>query len=421
MPGKPASSTVPLIAAFVAAQMGVMQGSGTFAALLPNFIELWNLSKTDAGWINGIYYAGYLSAVPFLVSLTDRAPPRRIFYASAMLGILAGLGFAFFAEGFWTAMLFRMLGGISIAGTYMPGLKLLSDHLEHHSPNYDHSRGVAFYTSGFGFGLSLSFFFSGIINDYWDWRLAFAISALGPLSAMIILHTSVARPDPKATVVPNTHLLDFRPVLKRGQVMAYVLAYTVHNFELFAFRSWAVAFLIYATTAGPDPTAAARFPLSPATIIAGAILIGPLGSILGNELSRTIGRRLAISILMFASATMAATFGFLADQAYTLVVAVAVIYCVLQVSDSASITAGAMASAPPGYRGTTMAVHSCIGFMGSFAGPVIFGLILDMADPTGNGGTSLISWGWAFVGVGLVVAMGPFFIHAMASEDRRAL
>ena len=75
MPGKPASSTVPLIAAFVAAQMGVMQGSGTFAALLPNFIELWNLSKTDAGWINGIYYAGYLGAVPFLVSLADRAPP----------------------------------------------------------------------------------------------------------------------------------------------------------------------------------------------------------------------------------------------------------------------------------------------------------------------------------------------------------
>ena len=175
MPGKPASSTVPLIAAFVAAQMGVMQGSGTFAALLPNFIERWDLSKTDAGWINGIYYAGYLSAVPFLVSLTDRAPPRRIFYASAMLGIFAGLGFAFFAEGFWTAMLFRMLGGISIAGTYMPGLKLLSDHLEHHFPNYDHSRGVAFYASGFGFGLSLSFFLaaSSMITGTGAWPSPF--------------------------------------------------------------------------------------------------------------------------------------------------------------------------------------------------------------------------------------------------------
>ena len=420
MPGHPAGSTVPLIATFVVAQIGIMQGSGTFAALLPDFIELWDLSKTDAGWINGIYYAGYLGAVPFLVSLADRAPPRTIFYASAMLGIVSGLGFAFLAEGFWTGMLFRMLGGISIAGTYMPGLKMLSDHLAHHFPDYDHSRGVAFYTSGFGLGLSLSFFFSGVINDCWGWRLAFVISALGPLSAVIVLHAFVGRPDPLPSVVPNTHLLDFRPVLKRGQVMAYVMAYTVHNFELFAFRSWAVAFLVFAATTGPNPAAAATFPLSPATIIAGAILIGPLGSILGNELSRAIGRRSAISILMFASAALAATFGFLADQAYTLVVAVAVIYCVLQVSDSASITAGAIAGAQPGYQGATMAVHSCIGFMGSFAGPVVFGLILDLTDPTGNGGTSLISWGCAFLGAGLVVAMGPLFVIALTRADRYA-
>lgn len=409
MPGKPSGSTVPLIAAFAAAQMGVMQGSGTFAALLPDFIDLWSLSKADAGWINGIYHAGYLGAVPFLVSLADRAPPRRIFYASAALGTAANLGFAFFAEGFWTAMLFRMLGGVSIAGAYMPGLKLLSDHLERRFPDYDHSRGVAFYVSGFGLGLSLSFFLSGVINEQWSWRAAFAISALGPLSSVVILQTCVAGPDPAARA-PKTHLLDFRPVLRRGRVMAYVLAYTAHNFELFAFRSWAVAFLAFAATAGPDPAAAAAFPLSPATIVAAAILIGPAGSVLGNELSRSIGRPLAVSLLMFASAAMAAGFGFLADQAYGLVVAAAVIYCVAQVSDSASITAGAVAEAPAGYRGATMAVHSCIGFMGSFAGPVIFGLILDFADPTGNGGASLISWVWAFAGVGAVVATGPLFI-----------
>ena len=416
MPVKSPGSTIPLIAAFVAAQMGIMQGSGTVAALLPTFIDLWDLSKTDAGWINGIYYAGYLGAVPFLVSLADRAPPRRIFYASAALGIVASLGFAFYAEGFWTAMAFRMLGGISIAGTYMPGLKLLSDHLEHHFPDYDHSRGVAFYVSGFGLGLSLSFFLSGVINDHWSWQAAFAVSALGPLSAVVILHTFVARPDPTAGVVPDTHLLDFRPVLKRGKVMAYVLAYTVHNFELFAFRSWAVAFLAFAATAGPDPDAARAFPVSPATIVAAAILLGPFGSVLGNELSRSIGRPLAISLLMFASAALAAGFGFLADQTYGLVVAVAVIYCVLQVSDSASITAGVVASAPPGYRGATMAVHSCIGFMGSFAGPVVFGLILDLADPSGSGGASLMSWAWAFIGVGLVVATGPLFIAALGRD-----
>ena len=57
--------------------------------------------------------------------------------------------------------------------------------------------------------------------------------------------------------------------------------------------------------------------------------------------------------------------------------------------------------------------------MGSFGGPVVFGLILDLADPTGSGGANVIAWGWAFVGVGLVVAMGPLFLFVLAREDRR--
>jgi len=415
--GDAKASTVPLIAAFVVAQMGIMQGSGSFPALLPTFIETWSLTKTDAGWVNGIYYAGYLGTVPFLVSLADRAPARRIFCLSAVLGIFASLGFAFYAEGFWSAMLFRMLGGMSIAGTYMPGLKLLTDHLEQRFPDTDHSRGVAFYVSGFGLGLSLSYFLSGVINEAWGWEWAFAVAALGPLSAVLVLTVFVPRPDPKPNFVPKTHLLDFRPVLRRREVMGYVLAYMVHNFELFAFRSWAVAYLAFAAASGPDPAGAGGFPFSAPTIIAFAIFLGPAGSVLGNEMSRRIGRPPAIAILMFASAGIALFFGFMADQPYLLVVAIAVFYCVLQVSDSASITAGVVAGAPPGYRGATMAVHSCIGFMGSFAGPVIFGLILDMADPTGTGGASVISWGWAFIGVAVVVAMGPVFIYSLRDKN----
>ncbi len=414
------ASTMPLIAAFVVAQMGIMQGSGSFPALLPTFIDAWTLSKTDAGWINGIYYAGYLGTVPFLVSLADRVPARPIFILSASVGIIASLGFAYYAEGFWSAMLFRTLGGMSIAGTYMPGLKLLTDHLEQRFPDKDHSRGVAFYVSGFGLGLSLSYFMSGVINETWGWEMAFAVSALGPLAAILVLTFTVPRPDPVPKFVPKTHLLDFRPVLKRGEVMGYVFAYTVHNFELFAFRSWAVAYLAFAASAGPDPDGAAAFSFSAPTIIAFAIFLGPAGSVLGNEMARRIGRPPAVAILMFASAGVALFFGFLADQAYLIVVAVAVFYCVLQVSDSASITAGVVAAAPPGYRGATMAVHSSIGFMGSFAGPVVFGLILDLADPTGIGGASLISWGWAFIGVAVVVALGPVFIYWLGGAKRAA-
>src|SRR5258708_24377706 len=52
-----------------------MLGFSSFAALLPEFQRDWGLSNTDAGWISGIFYAGYVVAVPLLVGSTDRVDP----------------------------------------------------------------------------------------------------------------------------------------------------------------------------------------------------------------------------------------------------------------------------------------------------------------------------------------------------------
>ena len=55
---------------------------------------------------------------------------KRIYLASACIGVIASFAFALFAEGFWTAMLFRFVSGVSLAGTYMPGLQILNERLE---------------------------------------------------------------------------------------------------------------------------------------------------------------------------------------------------------------------------------------------------------------------------------------------------
>ena len=72
--------------------------------------------------------------------------------------------------------------------------------------------------------------------------------------------------------------------------------------------------------------------------------------------------------------------------------------------DSAAITAGVVGAAPKGYKGATMAVHTCIGFTGSFLGPLAFGVALDLI----GGGASILSWGVAFGIVGIISAtVGP--------------
>ncbi|MCH8138313.1 MAG: hypothetical protein IH926_05060 [Proteobacteria bacterium] len=54
-------SPIPLIVALCAAEIASMPGVAAFPALLPTFIGEWQLTNTDAGWINGIYFAGYLA------------------------------------------------------------------------------------------------------------------------------------------------------------------------------------------------------------------------------------------------------------------------------------------------------------------------------------------------------------------------
>ena len=122
-----------------------------FPALLPTFQTDWRLSHTEAGWISAAYYAGYMILVPVLAGITDRMDARKIMGLGAFLGALTALAFALLARGFWSALVLRFLSCISLAGIYMPGLKVVSDHTE----GTLQSRFISFYTASFSFGASL--------------------------------------------------------------------------------------------------------------------------------------------------------------------------------------------------------------------------------------------------------------------------
>ena len=247
---------LPFVLAMCGAEILGMLSFAGFQALIPTFAAEWGLSHTEAGWISGVYFAGYVGAVPILVSLTDRIDPRRVLITSLLIGGAASLGYALFAEGFWTALAFRALHGVGLAGTYMPGLKALSDHIE--GPRQ--SRYGAFYTSSCGLGAALSYVISGEVNTLAGWQWAFAAAAAGTVLAVAIT-LAVLPARPPGTGVPDTHLLDFRPVLRNREVMGYVLCYGVHAWELLGLRAWIVAFLAFSQTAGGGgipPTRAAH-------------------------------------------------------------------------------------------------------------------------------------------------------------------
>ncbi len=400
-------STVQLIAALCVCQAFSQVGTATYPALLPVFVAQWALSNTEAGWISGVFYVGYVVTVPVLVSLTDRRDARMIVLLSMALSALSALGFAFLAEGVWSASLWRALQGIGMAGTYMPGLKALTDRI----PDSSHSRAVAFYTSSFGFGTSMSFLLAGKANALLGWHWAFGLSALAP-GLGILVAAAVLRPRPIAAADhPTTALLDFRPVFANREAFAYTLTYMVHNAELFALRSWIVAYLVFSQS----QQAADSFALAwRATVIATIVnLMSMSASILGNEMAHRFGRPRVLLVVMVASAATAVTLGFIATLPYWIVLSVLFFYAFTIAADSSTITGGAVTAADPRYRGATMAVHSMVGFLGAIAGPIIFGGEIDLS----GGVNAPLAWGLGFSAAGAIVLLGPVFVYTLGRGE----
>jgi len=396
-----------LVTGMCVAHVFSMLGFASFAALLPTFFAEWGLSNTQAGWINGIYFGAYMVTVPVLVSLTDRIDPRHIYVFGSVLTALAAFGFALFAEGFWGGFLARAFAGIGLAGTYMTGLKALTDHIDEGI----RARAIAFYTSSFSIGGALSFLMTGWIAEEFSWHWAVGVVGLGPLVSLAFVLWLVPPSQPHHIARGETALLDFRPVLRNRRAFAYILAYSAHNWELFALRSWLVAFLVFAQ--GHQDAGVLGGAWSATALAALVTVLGLPSSVLCNELAQRVGRRRLVISIMCASAAIGAVLGFLAPLPFVLLFAVVVIYGITVTGDSSSLTAGAVANAAPGQRGATMAAHSFIGFAGAFVGPLAFGVVLDLA----GGSDSLLAWGLAFASSGLAVALGPL---ALVTIGRRA-
>jgi MFS family permease len=393
-------SAAKQILAMCLAQVLGMLGVFAFPALLPHFLQVWELSNSQAGWINGIYFAGYTLAVPLLTSLTDRTDARRIYLSCCFIGILANLGFAFLANGFWSALFFRALSGLGLAGTFIPGLKALIDRLETRA----HPRAISFYTACFGLGMSVSFYCAGEMFALFNWQAAFQVAALGSAAAFA-LTLAVLRPQPVDSASQPARLvavLNFRPVWSNRPARAYILAYICHMWEMFAARSWLVAFLTYSISL----QATADGHIAPTTVMAIAGIGGTFASIGGGELATRFGRRRVVTIIMLSSCLLAVTIGFSAALPYNAVVLLCILYTLFFQGDSAAIHAGVITAAEPKRRGATMALQSLGGFAAASLGSVVAGLVLDLS----GGGTSTLSWGLTFATLALAAAVGPLVL-----------
>jgi MFS family permease len=366
------------------------------AVMVQYLIPLWGMTNTQAGLLASAYAAGYMLAVPFLSSLTDRYDARRILLLGSLCSGLSTLAFALFASSWLTGVFIWGLAGASFAGAYMPGLRALTDRLE----TAEASRSITLYTASYSMGVGFSFLVSQLVADAYGWRWSFGITSLGPLfMAFVAWRMKPVLPIPK-----KGHLLDVRPVVRNRPAMAYILSYGAHCFELYGFRTWLVAFWTFVISrhqGGSLPDAM--------TVSFLASLLAMPASIIGNELSLRFGRASAISWIQVISALTALSIGFVAGGSAWVILILIFMYALTVPADSGSLTAGMMSYAEPQFKGLTLALHSTVGFGLSALSGWMVGLALDS-----HGGTQdPQAWLAAFGVLAAGVMLGPLALRLL--------
>jgi MFS family permease len=383
------------------AQTCALLGFACYAVVLTTLQDEWYLSNLQSGLIASAFFLGYMLMVPLATALTDRLDAKKVYLVGGLSATFGLLGMGLFAYNFWTALVFMALNGAGLAGTYMPGLKILSDRIK----TGELTRHIAFYTAFFGIGTGFSYLCSGWILDALGWRYVFGLIALGPLTAFLIVLLFIPSLTHEKWQGPiQIRLRDIFPVDKWRLVLedktasGFIFGYTAHSLELFASRSWIVAFFGFcAITSGESF-------LITATTLAGLInFFGVPSSIIGNEIALKIGRQKWICFVMLSSAIFGVALALSTGQSWWLIIALAVGHTIFIMADSATLTAGLVVSAQENIKGAAMGLHSLMGFGGGLLGPAIFGFILDL---TGSR-ASQISWVWAYAAV---VIWGVLFV-----------
>lgn len=336
-----------------------------YSAVLPLIVEEWGLSGARAGIVFGAFQAGYLVTIVPAGWLADHYSPRWVIAVGALGTGLPSLAFAAIADGFLVGTFLRFLSGLSIAGVYVPGIRLVSDWY----PAGVRGRALGLYVGMYEVGAGLSFVFSTVAAELVSWRLAIAVTSIGSLFvAPLMLKLTPSNPE---RTTPSDGGFDFA-VLRDYEYLLAVSIYSAHTWELFGVRNWLLAFLIAAPAFAVINTT-----VLPGLVVGAMIVMSGAGNAVGGWLSDRIGRPQTIATGLGVSAFLSAIFGLLGDISLAVLITITLIYGLVLAIDSAPTSTLVTEVVADERIGTALAIQSLAGFSTTVVSPVIFGLALD--------------------------------------------
>jgi MFS family permease len=318
--------------------------------------------------------------------------------------VVSGLLFAFFAEGFASALLLYGLTGLCSGGSYTPGLAIVAQRMRERQ-----GRALGFYLAAASLGYAIGLLIASAMIPLAGWRGAFVVTALCPVLGMILGWSALRNVPNVVHSLPDGHGTRSRlgEVVRNKPAMLSIWGYTFHAWELLGLWAWLPAFLAAAAVAGGSGgTQAVSLG---ATLTALTYLVAVVGSVLGGSLSDRYGRTAVTLLMAISSLACSFSFGWMIGMPMFLLVAVAIFYNVTGVADSSIHSTTLTELTDPRYLGAAYSLRSLMGFGAGAISPWVFGLVLDWGRAGGSLPDHLI-WGLAWSTLGLGGLLGPLVI-----------
>jgi MFS family permease len=356
------------------------------SAVLPALQREWDLGSGGSAGLTVAVQVGFIAGTlgSALGNLPDVWSPRHLMAGSALLGAVANATLALWVDALAAALALRFVTGVAMAGAYPPAMKIMATWFRE-----GRGQAIGILVGALTVGSATPWLIRGLTTLPWRQTLL-AASGLAVLAAVVVLAFVREGPNqfPSARFDPRMALAVFR---ERGARLA-CFGYFGHMWELYAMWTWIGLFLVDSARVAD---AAGYAAMSPSTATFVVIAIGALGCWLGGAASDRWGRTVSTMTAMAASGLCAATIGVTFGGPPLLTLAVAIVWGITVIADSAQFSTAITELSPAAYVGTALTMQTCVGFALT---NISIWLLLPVAG--------LIGWRWAFATLAIGPALG---------------
>lgn len=324
--------------------------SANSAAL--DLMRVWGLSIADIGWLTNAVQAGFILGT-FLIALTglaDRYQASSIFVCAAILGAFFNLCFAWLAQGWTEAMFYRFFVGISLAGIYPIGMKLVIQWAPAKA-----GQALAYLVAMLTLGTALPYALNGLFTGL-DWQWVMSVSSGFALIAAGMILKLGDRPQAKKIPGLPQQAGAFQ-VFKIAKFRAAALGYFGHMWELYAFWTILPLFIVKSGIAH-------QFGIHQVALLSFAIIAcGAIGCLLGGWIAKRQGSAVAALGALWLSGICCLVFalGWRDLPTWALWI-VLVVWAIAVIADSPQFSALSAQACPAEKLGAALAIQNAIGF-----------------------------------------------------------